>query len=87
MPHTPSNLGDEVEIAISDVELSEFNKLLQVNNVPLPNATKKSSGNTLTPRTATIAEIIANFNAWESTLVKIANVTITGGATLPATEP
>jgi hypothetical protein len=76
------NLGDEVEIAISDVELSEFNKLLQVNNVPLPNATKKSSGNTLTPRTATIAEIIANFNAWESTLVKIANVTITGGATL-----
>ena len=76
------NLGDEVEIAISDVELSEFNKLLQVNNVPLANAVKKSSGNTVTPRLATIAEINTNFNAWESTLVKIVNVTISGGATL-----
>jgi len=76
------NLGDEVEISVSDVELSEFNKLLQVNNVPLTNAVLKSSGNTITPRIATIAEINTNFNAWESTLVKISNVTITGGATL-----
>jgi hypothetical protein len=76
------NLGDEVEIVISDVELSEFNKLLQVNNVPLANASKKSAGNTITPRTATIAEINTNFNAWESTLVKIVGVSITGGATL-----
>jgi hypothetical protein len=76
------NLGDEVEISISDVELSEFNKLLQVNNVPLTNASLKSTGNTITPRVATIAEINTNFNAWESTLVRISNVTITGGATL-----
>jgi hypothetical protein len=76
------NLGDEVEIVVSDVELSEFNKLLQVNNVPLTNATLKSTGNTITPRVATIAEINTNFNAWESTLVRISNVSITGGATL-----
>ena len=76
------NLGDEVEISVSDVELSEFNKLLQVNNVPLTNAVLKTTGNTLTPRVATIAEINTNFNAWESTLVKISNVSITGGATL-----
>jgi len=76
------NLGDELEVSISDVKLSEFNKLLQVNDVPLTNAILKSTGNTLTPRIATIAEIITNFNAWESTLVKISNVSITGGATL-----
>ena len=76
------NLGDEIELSVSDVELSEFNKLLQVNNVPIGNAVLKSSGNTITPRVATIAEINTNFNAWESTLVRISNVTITGGATL-----
>jgi hypothetical protein len=80
------NLGDEVEISISDAELSEYNKLMQVNNVPLPNAVKKSAGNTITPRIATVAEINANFNAWESTLVKIVNVSITGGATLSGTR-
>jgi hypothetical protein len=80
------NLGDEVEIFISDAELSEYNKLMQVNNIPLPNAVKKSAGNTITPRIATVAEINANFNAWESTLVKIVNVNITGGATLSGTR-
>jgi hypothetical protein len=76
------NLGDEIEVSVSDVELSEYNKLLQVNNVPLTNAVLKSAGNTLTPRIATIAEIISNFNAWESTLVRVSNVSVTGGATL-----
>ena len=78
----PFNLGDEVEIIISEQEISEFNKLLQLNNVPLDNASVKSTGNTVTPRVATIAEINTNFNAWESTLVTIVNATITGGATL-----
>lgn len=76
------NLGDEVEITVSDLELSEFNKLLQINEVPLANASLKSTGNTVTPRVATIAQINANFEAWESTLVRISNVSITGGATL-----
>jgi hypothetical protein len=72
----------EFKVSVSDVELSEYNKLLQVNNVPLTNAVLKSAGNTLTPRIATIAEIISNFNAWESTLVRVSNVSVTGGATL-----
>lgn len=78
----PFNLGDEIEVIISEQEISEFNKLLQLNNVPLDNAVVKTTGNTVTPRTATIAEINANFNAWESTLVTIVNASITGGATL-----
>ncbi|MEZ4927656.1 MAG: DUF5689 domain-containing protein [Saprospiraceae bacterium] len=76
------DLGDELEVVVSDIELSEFNQLMQINNIPLAAATKKSSGNTVTPRLATVAEINANFEIWESTLVKITNASITGGATL-----
>jgi hypothetical protein len=75
------NLGDEIEVEVSGQELSEFNKLLQVNNVPPANAMRLGSGNTVTPRNATIAEINANFDAWESTLVKISAVTISGATT------
>jgi hypothetical protein len=76
------NLGDEIEVNVSSLELSEFNKLLQVNNVPLSNALRLSTGKTVTPRKATIAEINTNYNVWESTLVEITGATITGGATL-----
>ena len=54
------NLGDQVEIVVSDVELYEYNKLLELNNVPLPNAVLKSTNNVITPRVATIAEINTN---------------------------
>lgn len=71
-------MGDEIEVVVSSQELSEFNSLLQVNNVPLANAALVSRANTPVVRTATIAQINSNFNAWESTLVKITGVTITG---------
>lgn len=74
-------LGQEVEVIVSGAELSEFNGLLQINNVPNANATSLGAGTLPTPRQATIAEILANLEAWESTLVKIINVTITGGGT------
>lgn len=74
-------LGQEVEIIVSGAELSEFNGLLQINNVPNANATSLGAGTLPTPRQATIAEILTNLEAWESTLVKISNVTITGGGT------
>lgn len=72
------NLGDAIEVEISDEEISEFNGLLQVNGVPLDNAAVITAGNVPFARTATIAEINANFNAWESTLVKIVGATISG---------
>ncbi|GAB4490940.1 MAG: hypothetical protein OHK0019_10430 [Saprospiraceae bacterium] len=75
------DLGDEIEVNVSGQEVSEFNGLRQVNNVPLENAVAVSTGKTVAPRVATVAEINANFNNWESTLVQIKNVTITGGAT------
>ena len=74
------DLGDSLDINVSGQELSEFSALLQVNNVPLTYATRVATGKTIIPRDATIAAINTNFEAWESTLVKIANITsLTGG--------
>ncbi|HEY1114352.1 MAG TPA: DUF5689 domain-containing protein [Chitinophagaceae bacterium] len=76
-PHT-YDLGDKIEVNVSGQSLEEFNGVMQVNNVPNDFAKKVGTG-TITPREATTTEIAANFEAWESTLVKIKNVTITGG--------
>lgn len=72
------NTGDEIEVVVSRLSLEEFNGLLQVNGVPNGNATFISSGNSITPRVATVADILANANAWESTLLNIQNATLTG---------
>lgn len=78
------NLGDSVEVKIGGRLFNEFNGLLQIDNVPNANATLLGTG-TVTPRIATIADILANMNgasdSWESTLVTIVDATITGGAT------
>ncbi|MEL7120702.1 MAG: DUF5689 domain-containing protein, partial [Bacteroidota bacterium] len=73
------NLGDEVEIVVSSLELLEFNGLLQINNVPLGNAKLIGTNNVPEPREASINEILANAEAWESTVVKINDVTFSGG--------
>lgn len=75
------NLGDEVEVNISQLTIEEFNGLLQVNGVPVGNATVLSSGNSITPRVATVADITANANAWESTLINVQTATLNGGTT------
>ena len=71
-------LGEEVEVLISGQELSEFRGLLQVNNVPNNNATVLGMGMLPQPRVATVQEVIDNLEDWESTLVQINEVTITG---------
>lgn len=73
------NLGDSIDVNVSQQELSEFNGLLQVNQVPLSYATRIATGKTITPRVATLAEINANFEEWESTLVKTGPVSLSGG--------
>ena len=77
-------MGDSVNIDISGATISEFNGLLQVSGVANANATVLSSGNTMTPRVATTADILANAEAWESTLVQINSATI-GGTTYSGT--
>lgn len=74
------NLGDSIDVNVTGMEVSEFNGLLQLNNVPLGYASVRATGKSITPRTATIGDIITNFETWESTLVRIANITsLTGG--------
>ncbi len=72
-------LGEEVEINISGQELSEFNGLLQVNNVSNTLALSFGNGTPPAPREASIQEIQDNLEQWESTLVKISGVEFTEG--------
>ncbi len=74
------SLGDVIEVNVSGLELSEFNSLLQVNNVPNTSATFVGTG-TVTPAVVTIAQILADFENFESTLVTVQNATITGTGT------
>ena len=69
-------LGDEIEVNVSGVEISEFQGLLQLNNVPNSRASKVGTG-TIAPQTLTIAEVNAQFESLESTLVRLEGVTIT----------
>ncbi|HMO40251.1 MAG TPA: DUF5689 domain-containing protein [Saprospiraceae bacterium] len=73
------SLGQEIEVSVGGQELSQFNGLLQVNNVPGNMATLIGAGTLPTPREATINQLIANLNDWESTLVTIKNATIAAG--------
>ncbi len=75
------NLGDEIEVDVSNQELSQFNGLLQVNNVPLDRSAVVASGQIPVVRTTTINQINANAEEWESTLVRIVGATISGAGT------
>ncbi len=72
------NLNDEVEIVVSNLETSEYKNLLQFNNVEIEAATVVGTGS-ITPRTATVQEILDNADAWESTLVYVKDAGISGG--------
>lgn len=80
------SLGEEVEINVSALELSEFNGLLQVNNVPNANAVTQGNGELPEPREATISEVLSNLETWESTLVRITDVSFTGTGTFEGTQ-
>ena len=80
---SPFNVGDELEVGIGGVELSEFSGLLQLNNVPLANVSRTGTGKSVTPTQLTIQALNANINNYESQLVKIIGVTLSksGGNT------
>jgi len=73
-------VGAEVEVRVSGQELSEYNGLLEVNYVDPGNAIQTGTG-TITPRVATISQIIANLQTWESTLVTVQAGTASGSTT------
>lgn len=74
----PGALGDKLKVYVGGYKLSIFSGGLQINGVD----TYTSSGTgTITPRATTVADIVANARAWESTVVTLNNVTITGSGT------
>ncbi len=73
-------IGEEIEIEVGGQELSEYNGLLQVNNVPNGNAVSLGTAS-ITPAVVTIQDILNNPESFESTLVTIQNATISGSGT------
>lgn len=75
---TPGALGDKLKIYIGGYKLSIYSGSLQIDG---PDAVTTTGTGAITPRVATVANIIANLRAWESTVVTINNVTISGSST------
>lgn len=73
-------LGDSVTVDLSGLTLTSYNGLYEVTYVPGANAVKKGTG-VVTPRIATCADVQANANLWESTLITIQNANIGGSGT------
>ncbi len=68
-------LGDKYAVYVGGLKLSLFNGSLQIDGVETAN---KTGTGTITPKTTTIADIIAAGRSWESQVVTIKNVTISG---------
>ncbi|MGC4232202.1 MAG: DUF5689 domain-containing protein [Niabella sp.] len=67
-------VGDSLTVTVGGLSFSVFSGGLQINGV---GTAVKSGMGAITPRITTIAEVIANSRAWESTVVTLNNVTIT----------
>lgn len=74
-------LGEEIELNISGQELVELRGLLVLNQVRNSRATSLGNANLPGPRLATLEEIEDNAFDWESTLVRVENVTLSGSDT------
>lgn len=79
-------IGAKLSIDISNLEISRFNGLLQINNVPNANVLSLGTGTLPTPINATIDEVIENISFFEARLVTFNNVTISGAATWNGTS-
>ncbi len=73
-------LGSEIIIDLNGGLLGEFNGLLQVDGLSLGAATFVGNPGDVTPRETTLQALLTNAQAWESTLVKIKDVTLSGNS-------
>ena len=71
-------MGDKVRILTGGGEISEYKGLLQLGNVPVANVSVLSANNTITPRVATVQQVLDSVNVWESQLVQIKDATLSG---------
>jgi hypothetical protein len=68
-------MGSILEINPVGGVLTLYNGDLELKSVPQANVVPVGGTITVTPRTATVAQILSNKNTWASSLVKISNVT------------
>ncbi len=71
-------VGTEVKVGLTGGSLSEFNGLLQVQNLENTNVEPLATGKSVNPKILTVAQI--DLSKHESTLIKIENATLTGGS-------
>ena len=72
------DLGDSLVINVSGGALGEFNSLLQISGIDAGNVSRIATGKTVTPQVVTLGTLTgAAFESYESTLVKVMNVTTT----------
>ncbi len=83
-PHS-YDFSDEIKVNVAGLELSEFRGLLQINGVPLLNSSKESETIQPIPRVTTVSDLQANGEEWESTLVRLNMVTLSGSSDLNGT--
>lgn len=69
-------LGAQIDVDVTGGLLSEYNGLLQVDGITLASAAVTGQPGDVTPRDATVAEVLANAQAWESTLIRIKDATL-----------
>ena len=72
------NLGDEINVDISGGTLGEFSGLLQVDGIDNAGGSVVGHPGDVTPRSATVLDVLNNAQAWESTLVKIDKAVLSG---------
>lgn len=71
-------LGDSITVNVSNGTLDEYNGLLQISGLQASSAVRWGTGS-IAPRVATIQQINSNLEAWESTLVRVTNVSFPSG--------
>ncbi len=74
------DVGTVLKIDVNGMELSDFNGLIQINNVPNANASVMGSA-AVTPIELTISSLVDNFEDYESRLVRVNDVTLSGSST------
>ena len=77
------SLGSQITLDITGGQLGEFNGLLQIDGLDTGGGFVSGNPGDVSPRVATINEILTNAQSWESTVVKINGATL---ASLDATN-
>lgn len=75
------DLGQEVEVVVSNGTLTRFNGLLQVQGINPASTSVIGPNATPAPRVATVQEVLDHADDWESTLVEIRDAVFSGGST------